>query len=382
MKTVYGNAKIYDSDAREFFRGAVETDGGIISNVWHWCDDADIDGKNFMDLDGAYVVPGLVDVHTHGRVGGDFCSADAEMLVKMSHSYLEHGVTTVIPTLASAPLDELMSASDRISQASVDDCSVFAGIHLEGRYLNPQKRGAHAESLLARLDGEELKRLISRMLPAGTVHISAALELDFDESFTRAALESGATLGLAHTAATYSEAEAAFRNGATSLTHTYNAMSPLHHRDVGAVGAGLLNGRVFCELIADGFHVSPEAVKLAYVMKGEKLVLITDSMEATGEPDGEYGIAGMPVTVKNGKAMTHDGAIAGSTLELLDGVKNLAKFADIPFAEAIYCATASPAKEVGLYGRIGSVDVGKAADLLILDEGFNTLEVIFKGNKI
>ena len=181
-----------------------------------------------------------------------------------------------------------------------------------------------------------------------------------------------------------SKAEKAFESGATSLTHTYNAMSPFHHRDGGAVGAGLLNKNVYCELICDGFHVSPEAVKLAYKMKKEKLILITDSMEATGMADGEYFIAGLPVTVKDGKARTHEGAIAGSTLSLIDGVKNLAGFAEIPFSEALYCATVAPAKMLGIFDTVGSLEVGKLANMLVLDEDneLNVREVIFKGEKI
>ena len=215
----------------------------------------------------------------------------------------------------------------------------------------------------------------------GSSHVSAALELDSDGSFTQAVIENRATLGLAHTDATFEEAQAAFERGAVSLTHTYNAMSPFHHRDGGTVGAGLLNDKVYCEIIADGFHVSPEAVKLAYKMKKDKLVLITDSMEATGMPDGEYSIAGLPVTVKDGKARTHEGAIAGSTLSLLDGVKNLAAFAGITFNEALYHATIAPAKMLGIFDTVGSLEAGKIANMLVLDNENNVQEVIFEGQE-
>ena len=220
------------------------------------------------------------------------------------------------------------------------------------------------------------------MKKVGRAHVSAALELDMGGSFTSSALKNGATLGLAHTDATFAEAQAAFERGATSLTHTYNAMSPFHHRDGGAVGAGLLNKNVYCELIADGFHVSPEAVKLAYQLKGKKLVLITDSMAATGMPDGEYSIAGLPVTVKDGKARTIEGAIAGSTLSLIDGVKNLAAFAEIPFSEALYHATIAPAKMLGIFDTVGSLEAGKVANMIIFDKELNVREVIFEGRKI
>ena len=145
------------------------------------------------------------------------------------------------------------------------------------------------------------------------------------------------------------------------------AMPPLHHRDGGVVAAGLLSDKVYCELICDGFHIAPHMVRLAYRLAGERLVLITDSMEATGCADGEYSIAGNPVTVKDGKARTHDGAIAGSTLSMWEAVQNLCAFAGATLEDAVYAATMAPAREVGLESEVGSIEVGKRADLLILE---------------
>jgi N-acetylglucosamine-6-phosphate deacetylase len=300
----------------------------------------------------------------------------------MSKSYIKSGVTATMATLASATPDELFSAIEKICEVTCCGDSAYIGVHLEGRYLNEKRRGAHAAHLLAKPQANEIAKLVKEMKKAGYAHVSAALELDEDGSFTSAALDGGATLGLAHSDATFAEGQKAFARGAVSLTHTYNAMSPFHHRDGGAVGAGLLNDNVYCELIVDGFHVSPEAVRLAYKMKKDKLVLITDSMEATGMADGEYSIAGLPVIVKDGKARTHEGAIAGSTLSLADGVKNLAKFAGISYEEALCCATASPAKMIGAYDKIGSIGTGKIANMLVLDEEYNVKEVIFQGRKI
>lgn len=386
MQVLYKNAYIYQSGKKRFEYGWLLTDGdriaatGLGEPVGDKNKAYDIAGT--VDLGGARLAPGLIDVHTHGRAGGDFNSADLEMLAKMSRSYLESGVTSVMPTLASATLEELFDAIGRIRDARNQGAENFIGVHLEGRYLNVKKRGAHAEKLLAPLDAGELGGLISKMKTVGTVHISAALELDKNGEFAHTALDNGATLGLAHTDATFAEAKRAFDRGAISLTHTYNAMSPFHHRDVGAVGAGLLCDGVFCEIIVDGFHVSAEAVELAYRMKKEKLVLITDSMEATGMPDGEYSIAGLPVTVKDGKARTHEGSIAGSTLTLIDGVKNLASFAGITFNDALYNATAAPAKMLGIFDSVGSLEAGKLANMLVLDNESNVREVIFKGEKI
>lgn len=378
MKTIYFNVRIYDTETRDFVPGTLTVDGGVITALG----EAPEGECAAVDLGGAYLAPGLVDVHTHGRAGSDFASADATALARMSRSYLESGVTSVMPTLASAPLEELYAAADRIRAAKDGGAENFEGIHLEGRYLNPKRRGAHAQSLLASPDGEEIAPLIDKMSAAGAVHVSAALELDADGSFSAAVVGKGATLALAHTDASYAEARLAFERGARALTHTYNTMPPLHHREGGAIAAGLTEHSIFCELIADGFHVSPEMVKLAYMLKKDRLVLITDSMEATGCPDGEYSIAGLPVTVKDGKARTHEGAIAGSTLELIDGVKNLARFAGIPFGEALYNATMSPALMVGIADRAGSIEIGKLANLIVLDEEYNVKGVIFRGNNI
>ena len=386
MKKLYKNGYLYFVDidgCSEFVYGWLLTDGDRISEIGFGDFDRDVNGVDeIVDLEGAYVAPGLIDVHSHGRVGGDFNTADADLMVKMSGSYLESGVTGIMPTLASDTLEGLYRSIENIAAAKDKGANNFIGVHLEGRYLNKKRRGAHAEGLLAPLDADEIKALIIKMNKIGSSHVSAALELDSDGSFTQAVIENRATLGLAHTDATFEEAQAAFERGAVSLTHTYNAMSPFHHRDGGAVGAGLLNDKVYCEIIADGFHVSPEAVKLAYKMKKDKLVLITDSMEATGMPDGEYSIAGLPVTVKDGKARTHEGAIAGSTLSLLDGVKNLAAFAGITFNEALYHATIAPAKMLGIFDTVGSLEAGKTANMLIFDKELNIQEVIFKGESV
>jgi N-acetylglucosamine-6-phosphate deacetylase len=386
VKKLYKNAHIYaelNTGERSLAHGWLLTDGEIISAVGFGEPGGGF-GKidKIVDLDGACLVPGLIDVHTHGRAGGDFNTADVDMMVKMSRSYLESGVTGLLPTLASDTLDGLHRSICDIAEAKEQGADNFIGVHLEGRYLNKKRRGAHAESLLAPLDGDEVGSLIIEMKKVGRAHVSAALELDEDGAFLSAALENGATVGLAHTGADYAEAQSAFERGATSLTHTFNAMTPLHHRDGGVIAAALNNDEVYCELIADGFHIAPQVVKLLYNMKGDHTVLITDSMEATGCPDGEYSIAGLPVTVKDGKARTHEGAIAGSTLSLIDGVKNLSSFADIRFEDALYCATASPAMMMGAYESVGSLDVGKRANMLVLDEQFNVKEVILDGNKV
>lgn len=382
------NAELYDTATRRFRRGALLLRGGRIESMFFGDGSGgDCPAEEIYDAAGRRVIPGLVDVHTHGRAGGDFTSADEETLRRMLRSYASSGVTTLLPTLASAEPEQLRAAIRRLRRLSEEegreDGEVRAhigGIHLEGRYLNPAKRGAHAPELLAPLDPDELEGFLCDM--PGVRHVTAALELDTDGSFLRRARDCGATVGLGHSSATYEQAVQAFADGATAITHLYNALPPLHHRSGGAVCAALLTETVSCELICDGFHVAPEMVKLAARLARDRLVLITDSMEATGCPDGAYSIAGMPVTVVDGRARTSDGAIAGSTLSLLDGVYNYSRFADLPLEDAIYAATMAPAREVGLDGEVGSLEVGKRADLLILGEDGRPEQVFCAGRAV
>lgn len=365
------NARIYHTVSRSFSVGSVLVENGRITALFTE-DITPPAGIPVYDAEGRRVIPGLVDVHTHGRAGGDFGTADSALMTVMAKSYLDSGVTTVMPTLASAPLSELENSIDRINTlraeaaASEGVLPYIAGTHLEGRYLNVKRRGAHAADLLVKPDPAEVEGLLCRV--EGARHVSAALELD-NGDFLRRALELGATLSLGHTDADFETASELFSKGVTALTHTFNAMPPLHHRDGGVVAAGLTSDTALCEMICDGFHIAPHMVKLAYRLAGERLVLITDSMEATGCADGEYRIAGNPVTVKDGKARTHDGAIAGSTLSMWEAVRNLRDFAGTTLENAIYAATMAPAREIGLEGEIGSIEAGKRADLLVLDDG-------------
>lgn len=328
-----------------------------------------------LDAKGLTVIPGLIDAHTHGRAGYDFSTATKEQMETMKQDYARHGVTSVFATLASGTEDEWNRAIASIQEVGYD------GIHLEGCFLNRQKRGAHPERLLVALDPDALNGFLKQIkIPC---HVSAAFELDEDGAFAACAQKHGATMALAHTMATAEEARTAIARGVTAFSHLYNAMPALHHREGGAVCVALLGGG-YGEIIADGMHICPDMVALAYRCLGvEKTVLITDSMEATGCPDGDYSIAGQPVIVKNGKAVTLDGALAGSTLNLWDGIKNLMSFAGASFADAVICATRNPARMLGVEDSIGSLEVGKRADLLLVDESDMTVKAVYaKGEQV
>ncbi len=369
IKTLYQGGKVLRPNGELAEHIAVLVEDEIIAAV---TDDAHApDADAVCDLQGALLLPGLIDVHTHGRAGYDFQEATADQMRHMKEDYARHGVTTVFPTLASASVSDWLNAIEYIESCGFD------GIHLEGRYLNPAKRGAHAEHLLSPLDAAELDGILEKI--STPCHVSAALELDTDGSFSACARRHGATLGLAHTTATAEQARLAIERGVVSFTHLYNAMPPLHHREGGAVCVALCGGG-YGELIADGMHVAPDMIALAYRCLGrDKTVLITDSMQGTGCSDGEYSIAGQPVLVKNGRAMTPDGVLAGSTLNLWDGVKNLMQFAAIPLEDAVLCATKNPAEMVRIANRVGTIEVGKRADLLLVDPKTLDIDAVIVG---
>lgn len=359
------NVRIYNSEKGQFVPGTLSLANGVIQEITYHQEPA---------AEGDFIIPGLVDVHTHGRGGFDYNTASLDEMKQMKQLYAEQGVTTVVPTLASDTLENLLAAIEKIRLAG------YTAVHMEGRYLNPKRRGAHAEHLIAPLTASEVS-LLKEAAGDMHLHVSASYELDTDGSFLKAVKENGATAGLAHTDATFDEAMTAVDSGVISFTHLFNAMPPLHHRAGGAVMAGLVS-EAYTEIICDGFHLAPETVRLVKTAKDpSRVVLITDSMEGTGCADGEYSIAGNPVYLKDGKAYTVEGAIAGSTLELLDGVKNYADFSGISFEEALRAATANPAEMLSLNG-IGKLKEGFAANFVRLSPDYTIKEVYVGGERI
>lgn len=369
MKTLLRGGRVWNRNRSFVENCPIVIENGVIRSVGveESCDEV-------VDVRGMTVLPGLVDAHTHGRACGDFTTASLEKMKEMLEDYHRMGVTSVFATLASGTEEEWNTAIGRAQEAGFD------GIHLEGCFLNAAKRGAHPTHLLTALNAEVLERFLAKIhLPC---HLTAAFELDADGSFAACAHRHGVTMGLGHTMATAAEARLAMERGVTSFSHLYNAMPPLHHREGGAVSVALTSN-AWAEVIADGLHICPEMVALAWqCKKPDRMVLITDSMEATGCSDGEYAIAGQKVIVKNGRAETLDGALAGSTLNLWDGVKNLMAFAGIPLEDAIAAATVNPAEMLGIGDRVGSIEAGKRADLLLVDEALQRKAVFARGVRV
>lgn len=359
------NVNLYNTDLQKFMQGTLTVEDGKIKSITYTAEATE---------GGDYIIPGLVDSHTHGRGGFDYNTATLEQMKTMKRLYAEKGVTTVVPTLASDTLENLITSIENIRKAG------YTAVHMEGRYLNPKRRGAHAAHLIAPLTASEVA-LLKEAAGDMHLHVSASFELDTDSEFLKAVKACGATAGLAHTDASFEQAINAVDNGVTSFTHLFNAMPPVHHRAGGAIVAGLVSD-AYTEIICDGFHLAAETVKLVNKAKSpDRVVLITDSMEGTGCPDGEYSIAGNPVYLKGGKAYTIEGAIAGSTLELLDGVKNYVSFSGITFEEALPAATKNPATSQALSG-VGELKEGYYADFVRLSPDFAIQEVYVGGERI
>lgn len=377
MIKAFTNAKIYNTNTQIFEEGALYTDDGIICSARN--------ADETVDCGGAYMIPGMVDVHTHGRVNVDSENAGVDELLKMARSYAEKGTTSFLPTFGTVPADWYNIAIDNLKtarrkQALSTDGANILGVHFEGRYLNQKKKGAHDPALLSVLDSDEIAAFIERSRPElPHFHITCAPELEGGEAFVKRAVSMGATVGIGHSAATYSECKSALEWGAISFTHLYNAMSPLTHREPGCAGAGL-STEAYTELITDGYHVDPAVVSITYRTKSpDKLVLITDSLPAAGMEPGVYKMGDGVCDTRNGKiAYMEDGVtINGSIIDLFTGMKNFMQFTGISLEEAIPYATVNPAKMIKADSEIGSLDIGKRADFILLEKDKETIRRVY-----
>lgn len=371
MKVLFCGGMVYNSDVRQFQKADILTEDGVITAVLSSIPATDTaTDVEIVDCTGKYILPGLVDVHTHGRAGFDFNEIDEAAVMSMRQAYAKAGTTTIMATLASATPEELThSMAVLAGQRDVrPGMTTIAGIHLEGRYLNPGKRGAHAPQLLAPLDPDELNSYIDKMLPL-PVHISAAVEMENGDAFVKAAVSRGATVAMVHSDATYAQTRHAVEMGVRSFSHTFNAMKAVHHREPGNAVGSLLSDECWSEFICDGEHLHPAIVKMASRCKpADKFMLVTDSMAAAGCADGEYAIAGLPVFVKNGRAVNEEGALAGSTLDLFRAVCNTMDFCDLPLEAVIPFATSNPADMLGIADTCGRILPGRRADFILIND--------------
>lgn len=325
-------------------------------------------GGPARDLGGAVLAPGFVDVHVHGAAGAEFLDADAGERAAILRAHARGGTTALLATTVTASRERLRAAVDALAAAEpVAGGAALLGIHLEGPYLCERHRGAQDPEHLRAPDLAELDALLA----AGPVRlVTLAPELPGAPEAIARLVDAGVVASVGHTDATYAQAMAAFDAGARHATHLFNGMRPFHHREPGVIGAALDRDDVTCELICDGEHVAPAAIRLARRVKGvDRTVLVTDAMSATGLGDGEYRIGALPVTVRGGRAeLAGTGTLAGSTLTMGAAVRNAVRLAGLSLGDALRMASATPARVLGLEASKGALARGFDADLVVLDD--------------
>lgn len=332
-----------------------------------------------VDASGCYVVPGFIDVHFHGCMGADLCDATGESVRTIARYEAARGVTAICPATMTYP-EELLSSVARTAASfdSADDEAALVGINMEGPFISPDKIGAQNPAYVQSTDAAMLRRI--QEAAGGLVKlVDIAPEepgaLDF---ITEAANE--VRVSLAHTCTDYDTAVQAFARGARHMTHLYNAMPGLHHRKPGPIAAAWENPDVTVELICDGVHVHPAMARMTFGLFGaERICLISDSMRACGLDDGEYDLGGQQVNVCGNVATLADGTIAGSVTDLAACMRHAVLEMGIPLEDAVHAATLTPARVIGIDGDRGSLEVGKIADAVVLDEELNVKHVVLRG---
>lgn len=332
------------------------------------------DDGEIIDAEGLLVLPGLVDIHSHGAAGEDFSDGNPEGLKKILRYERSCGITSYCPTSMTFPKERLRQIFASIKGAQTEEGAKVVGINMEGPFLDPAKKGAHVEKWIAAPDVAFVRELNQDV--DGLVRlVTLAPNMDGAEEFIKEIHEE-VCISLGHTAADYDCASRAMKFGAHHVTHLYNAMQPFGHRAPGLIGAAMDDPECMVEMICDGYHIHPSAIRAAFRMFGpERVILISDSMRAAGMENGTYELGGQEVTVKDRKAVLKDGTLAGSATNLYGCMCKAVEFG-IPLEQAIMAATANPARSIGIFDRVGSIRIGKQADLLLVSEKLELKRVI------
>jgi N-acetylglucosamine-6-phosphate deacetylase len=357
-----------------FMKNDIKIQNGVIVETG-----GNISNNDILDAEGCYIIPGLVDIHTHGCGGVDADFGTEQAFDIMSKIQGENGITSFCLTTMTLPENELLKTFSAVKkyQNKVPEYSKILGINMEGPFFNMNKKGGHKPEFLILPDYKMFKRLNDASgNNVRIVNIAPELKgaIDFILKVSKIT-----TVSIAHTNCDYETAIKAINSGATHVTHLYNAMRNFSHRDSGLIGAAN-DTDVFAELICDGIHVSPPAVRIAFKIMKDRICLISDSMAACGVGNGTYQSGKLAVTVKDRKVTLADGTIAGSATNLFECMKNAISFG-IPVETAIKSATLNPAKSIREERKIGSLDIGKDADIIVTDKNFNIKHVFFKGKK-
>ena len=348
-----------------------------------------IDKTNEVDLielsDDKIIVPGFIDQHIHGACGGDAIDSSKESILKMANALPEEGVTAFLPTTDTKSIETIDRALIGIKEYINDNNQFGAkvlGIHLEGPFLNRKYTGAMIPEYILKPNIELMKHF-EDVSGNNIKLVTMAIEEDETGDFIKYLVSKNIVVSIGHTNATYTDIKNCIDLGVSCVTHTYNAQKPLRRDDIGVVGSTMLFDELYCEAICDGIHVSPPAIKLLYKNKPEdKFILVSDSLRAKYLPNGVYPEEEQIIVVNDGAARLDNGRLAGSILKLNQGIKNIMEFTNADLVSAIKCATENPAKNLGLFNEMGSIKVGKLANLVVIDKNLHVYQTIREGIEI
>lgn len=336
-----------------------------------------------FDGQGSLALPGFIDIHIHGAEGSDFMDGSEDAIAKIAKVLPKEGTTAFLATTLTQSPKKIQQAIDAglrfldLQQAETE--AEMLGYHLEGPFIHPDKAGAQPREFIQKPSVEAIEQWFGKELEHLKI-VTLAPEKDAEYALTRYLSGKGVIVSAGHTQATYKEIKTAAEQGLTHLTHYGNAMKGLHHRDIGVVGAGLLDEQLYCEMIADGIHLSDDMMKLMMKVIGpDRLLLITDSMRAKGLQDGTYTLAGQQIKVSGAKATLGDNSLAGSVLKMNEGVRRLQQLTNLTLLEVMKLSSVNAAKRLGIYDRKGSIESGKDADIVLVNESFDVLFTICRG---
>ena len=373
---LFKNAYIFTEEG-VFTHGSFRVADGKFTEVL-----STVPAEDGVDLEGQYVIPGLIDVHNHGNSGADFSDGDYEGLVKMAQYLAKNGVTSFAPASMTLPyevLEKAFATALRLTEEQPEGCARLMGIQMEGPFFSEKKKGAQNGAYLKDPDFEAFKKLYEGC--NGLVRIAdVAPELPGAVEFTREASKL-CTVSIVHTDANYEEADAVLAAGATHLTHLYNAMPPIHHRKPGVIGAGSERENVIAELICDGEHVHPSSVRMAFKLFPGRICLVSDALRCCGMPNGQYELGGQEVFLEGNVARLADGTIAGSATNLYDCMRKAVEFG-ISKEQAILSSTIIPARQLGRGEEIGSIAPGKLADFVVCTADLEKTAVYLGGKAL
>ncbi|HFG1721183.1 N-acetylglucosamine-6-phosphate deacetylase [Vibrio cholerae] len=355
-------------------------DTGVITAIETYDAQRHADALNLGQVD---LLPGLLDSHVHGSKGCDVMDATHESLNTLSLYFASLGVTAFVATTVTAPVAKIRAALTQVAKSKQEGVAgaEILGAYLEGPYFTKKNKGAHPTQWFRELALEELDDWISYS-DNQLLKVALAPEKSGVLEAIRYLGAHGVKVMLGHSDASYDQVQLALDAGAKGIVHCYNGMRGLHHRDPGVVGAGLLHPECYVEMIADGHHVHPAAIEVAHRCCGSRITLITDAMCATGMPDGQYTLGEYQVEMKQGVVTTQCGGLAGSTLTLLDGVKNIQRWLNLPVEQAWLMASLTPAKSLGIQHQLGTLEVGKYASMVAISSDFSIEKTWVKGRLV